>query len=446
MKNLGKVNAIIISAVLAFITLAGLILSFVPMSFGSKDYESFAGAQSLSTTIDGGMSVEYEIKSESTDAQIASSIKILTDIISEYGYKSVTAYKKGDNKIRVDLNQPVLVSERSSTEDFLTNLASGRMQFKNKNDASATLTPKEGEEVDPTLIIIEMSQHVDSITKVNYQQSSGVQINFNKEGKKLYAQATGSPLYMFVDNEAWPNSNGNEISANTDASATSMYLIFNSSDVVDSYYYVLKAGTMSIELDKDTVEIFYNKNHNALVAKVAGIVLVAVVCVGLIVLAIIKSRGFVVAPLVSSIISLALLLFLTQAMNWVAMGLASILTIAVLQVLVFALNANIYNSIKKEYAIGKSLSTAVSDAYRKNLWVVIDSMAITFILGLVVAIISGGELMGVGTILALGAVLLTFSTLLLNRVILNCIYSFNEKSETFFGLTKREEETHENNI
>ena len=302
MKNIGKIKAIVISSVIVFVMIVGLLLSFVPAEISSKDFESFSGAIKKATSIDAGMSVEYEIKGEYSDEEISSSIKILTDIISEYGFKSVNAYKKGENKIRVDLNAPVLLSDRSASEDFLSKLASGKLEFKNKNDAKATLTPKEGETVDPTLIIIDATKHIEKVSTVNYSQASGVKIDFNKEGKSLYSACAGAPLYMFVGGQAWPSAQGNEISANNDPSATSMYLMFSTVDAVDSYYYTIQAGMMGIELDSSNVDIVYNTNRSALAARVAGIVLSTIVAVAFITLLIVKFKGFAIAPIVGSLI------------------------------------------------------------------------------------------------------------------------------------------------
>ena len=436
MKNLGKVKAIIISSIIALVMVLGLLMTFVPMNLGSKDFESFAGALSKSTTISGGMSVEYTIKESGDEKEIKNSISILTDIIRDYGFKDVTAYLKGDDKIRVDLNEPVLVSDRSQVEEFLKSVALGKLEFKNKDDVTATMTPAEGQELDPNLIVIDASKHIDKISKIHYSQASGIQIDFNKEGKNLYSAAVNQPLYMFVGGAEWPSADNNEISANKDASATSMYLMFNSADVVDSYYYTLRAGMMSIGLDKDNVEIVYNENKTALIAQVAGIVLSAVVVIGLIVLAVIKQKGFAIANIVSALIVLSLEMFLLQAMGWVVIGFSSLVALIAVALVYYVLNAVIYSSVKAENSIGKSITTSVEDGFRKNLWVVVDTLAAMFIVGFVLAITATGELVGVGTILALSAVFMGVAILLLNRAILNCIYSFVENATAFFGLTK----------
>lgn len=440
MKNLGKINAIIISSVIVLVMVAGLIFSFVPMSLSSKDFESFAGAMKKATSIDAGMSVEYNIKGEPSDKEVSNSIKILTDMMNEYGFSSVNAYKKGEDKIRVDLNKPVLYSDRSAAEDFLESLATGKLEFKNKNDAKATTTPAEGEEVDPTLIVIDATKHVEKVSKISNGQVSGLQIDFNKEGKSLYSAASGSPLYMFVGGKAWPSAEGNELSANDDPSAVSMYLMFNSSDAVDSYYYTIRSGMMEVELDSTKVDIVYNTNKTALTYRISGIVLVAFVFVCLMVLLALKFKGFAIAPIVSTVIALALELFLLQAMDWVAFGFSGFMALLILAIVNYVLNAHIYSSIGKEFGLGKSLSTATEDAYKKNTWLVIDAYAITFIVGLIIAIFATGEMVAVGTILALGSALLVICTLLLNRLILNLIFSIFDGKEKIFGLSRREEE------
>ena len=440
MKNLGKIKSIIISSVIVLVMVAGMIFSFLPISFKNKDFESFAGAMKKSTTIDGGMSVEYEIKGNPSDEEISSSIKILTDIMREYGFNSVNAYKKGENKIRVDLNQPVLYSDRSSTEEFLGSVATGKLEFKNKNDEKATTTPAEGEAVDPTLIVIDATKHIDKVSKISNGQATGLQIDFNKEGKSLYSAASGSPLYMFVGGKAWPSAEGNELSANNDPSAVSMYLMFNSSEAVDSYYYTVRAGMMQIELDSTKVDIVYNTNKTALTFKVAGIILTIIVFVALMVLLSLKYRGFAIAPIVSSLISFALELFLLQAMDWVSFGFTGFIALIVITIVNYVLNAHIFSVASQEFAIGKSISTATEDAYKKNRLVVIDASVIIFIVGIITSFLATGELVAVGTILAISAVFLAVSTLIFNKFILSLVFSIFDGKEKIFGLSRREEE------
>ena len=438
MKNLGKIKAIIISSVIVLVMAFGLVLSFVPMSFSKKDFESFGGAMKKATTIDAGMSVEYEIKGNYEDETVADSIKILTDIIGEYGLGSVNAYKKGDNKIRVDLSKPVLYSDRSSAEDFLESLATGKLEFKNKNDAKATLTPPEGETVDPTLIVIDATKHIEKVEKISNGQVSGLRIDFNKEGKSLYSSSVGSELYMFVGGKAWPSAQNNELSANTDPSAVSMYLMFNSSEAVDSYYYTIRAGMMAVELDSENVDIVYNSSKSAVAFNVAGIVLSVVVFLGLMILLLVKFKGFAIATIISSLVFLSLELFLMQAMNWVVFGFTGFIAFAAMALLYYILNAQVYSTIHSELKIGKSLTTATDDAYKKNLWVIVDTTAITLIVGLVLSFLATGEMVAVGTILALSSVLMAVGMLLFNRLIHSCVFSIF--SEKLFRQTRGEEE------
>lgn len=435
MKNIGKIKAIIISSIVTLVLIAGLIFSFVPMKLGNKDYESFAGALNQGISINGGMSVEYTIKGTYTDKQLNSSLAKITELVQEYGYESVVAYKKGEDKIRVDLNGPVLYDDRNTAESFLKQIATGKLEFKNKNDASATLTPKEGEEVDPNLIIINASEHIESITKVNYQQQNGIKIEFNKTGKRLYSKAVNQPLYMFVGGTAWPSANdNNKVQANTDANSSTMYMMFNSSDVVDSYYYTLKAGMLDISLDSENVEVVYNTSKSALTVKVASIVASIVVLVGLIVLFSLKYKGLGIPVTVTNLLMVCAILYLMQAMNWVTVGASTIVASVVLMVANYIINSAILGGVNKEQLVGKSMETAVSDSYKKHTPIVIDALVVLFVIGATLAIATTGDLKGIGTMVALFAVLTMFNTLLFNRLLINCMYSFTPNPAKFLGL------------
>lgn len=436
MKNLGKITAYIISAVMIVVFALGVILSFVPFSIGKKDYESFVGSLSLSQEVASGITAEYTITGEHSAEEIENSIIVMTDIISEYGFKSVNVYQKGADKIRVDINSTVLKENKSEAESLLNTLASGKLEIKDKNDANAT-----SEEC----ILIDGSKHIDKITKISSRGAtgtiSGLQIDFTKEGKELYSSATGSKLYMFVGGKAWPGDNtSNEIAANTDPSSTSLYLMFNAQDVVDDYYYVLKSGTMGISLDSENVQIAEISSPASTISGIVLLIIAIVVEVIFVTLLLLKHKGLALGGVISSLMAFMVLLFLMQAMDWVVVGRATLVVLILLEILAYAIISKQCNQIKEEYNIGKSKETAVIDGFKKTSVLVLEVLSALVILSITLSAVMGGEARAIGTVVACGSVLFALALLLLNRLFINVLYTLFPKSTKLFGLQAREEE------
>ena len=435
MKNLGRITAYIISAVVIVVFGLGLLLSFVPMTIGGKDYESFAGSLNLSQEVKGGITAEYTIAGDYSNEEIEKSIKIMTDVISEYGFKSVNVYKKGSNKIRVDINSTVLKENQSLAEELLTTIASGNLHIKDVNDVKADAE---------SCIFIDGTKHIEKISKVTSRGTtgtiSGLQIEFTKEGKELYTSAAGSKLYMFVGGKAWPGDNtSNEIQANTDPSSTSMFLMFTNQEVVDSYYYVLRSGTMPITLDSENVQIAYFSSSASEISGIILAILALVVEAGLIAILLVKYKGLALPSVVASVLSIMVLLFLMQAMEWVVIGRASIIAILLLELLSYWIINMQCSQVVKEYNIGKSKETAVEDGFRKTLTPVLEVLAAVLILSITIAAAMGGEVRAIGTIAAVTSALFAITFTLLNRVLLNVLYTLFPQNVKLFGLKQRED-------
>lgn len=431
MKNLGKIKATIIAACIAVVMVIGLLATFVPMHIGSKDFESVIGSMSLSRGMGDGISAEYIIDGEYTDEEISKAIRVMANITSEYGFKSVSIYKKGEDRIRLDISTTVLESNKAQAEEFLTTLASGKLEFKNVNKADAT---------SETNIVIDGANHIEAIEKVSYKTSAGLKIKFTKEGKELYSQSTGAPLYMFKGGEAWPGANNqNEIAANTDPSATEMFLMFNSPEVVDTYYYTLRAGMIPVSFEADSVDVVYTSSKVAGVSNIILLVLTFVIFAALSTLLIIRFKLMGAAATVASIIALMLELFILQAMNWVVIGVASMIAIIFMLIINYSAIVILLNKIIEQNKVGKTPSASVEDGFNKSAKAVSLIYATTLVIGIFFAFIGKVELCAIGTILSLGSIFLALATIFLTRLIINVIYSFYPTKAQIFNLSERED-------
>jgi len=80
-------------------------------------------------------------------------------------------------------------------------------------------------------------------------------------------------------------------------------------------------------------------------------------------------------------------------------------------------NVLIYERVREELAVGKSIRIAVNDGFKHALWSILDSNISTFITGLILLVFGTGPIKGFATTLMIGIVTSLFCSLLISRLI-----------------------------
>jgi SecD/SecF fusion protein len=80
-------------------------------------------------------------------------------------------------------------------------------------------------------------------------------------------------------------------------------------------------------------------------------------------------------------------------------------------------NVLIYERIREELALGKSLRLAVSDGFKHALWSILDSNISTFLTGIILFVFGSGPIQGFATTLMIGIITSLFCSLLISRLV-----------------------------
>jgi SecD/SecF fusion protein len=80
-------------------------------------------------------------------------------------------------------------------------------------------------------------------------------------------------------------------------------------------------------------------------------------------------------------------------------------------------NVLVYERVREELALGKSLKIAVTDGFKHALPSILDSQISTFLTGLILFIFGSGPIQGFATVLMIGIITSLFCSLLISRVI-----------------------------
>lgn len=119
---------------------------------------------------------------------------------------------------------------------------------------------------------------------------------------------------------------------------------------------------------------------------------------------------------------------------WTLPGIAGlVLTIGM------AVDANvlIYERIKEELDLGKSLRLAVADGYKNAYSAIIDSNVTTLITGIILMVLGSGPILGFATTLVIGIVISMFTAIFISRLILERYIDKNKIVSFSTSITKK---------
>ena len=443
-----KYKSITILSILGILLILGTVFAFVSLTdgqLGKYNYNAFPKKISLGLDLSGGVYAVYDIDQDSDsykqmkeDGTIAEAIEgtraALESLLFGKGYTEAQVSVSGET-IRVeipDVDDPEKVFELigdpadlefkeyvDGTNDKSLNDSTGSVKLSSKltgNDVA-----KAGVQYDS-----EKSYYV-------------VALEFTADGTKKFATATtalsGKQLAIYINDSLVIAPTVNE------AITTGRCSISGNYTYDDAYALAVKitAGSFPLRLKMSqsstiSATLGVNAIKAGVIAGIAGIILImAYLCV------LYRLLG-VGASIALWWYTLTFLFFLA-VFPWVQLTLSGIA--GVLLAIGMAVDANviIFERIKEEYEMGKTIRTATSTGFRRSLGAIIDGN-ITTIIGAVVLIILGtSALKSFGITLLIGIIISLISSLLMTRLTTACIMSFTRESNAALYNLYRDEDT-----
>ena len=443
-----KYKSITILSILGILLILGTVFAFVSLTdgqLGKYNYNAFPKKISLGLDLSGGVYAVYDIDQDSDsykrmkeDGTIAEAIEgtraALESLLFGKGYTEAQVSVSGET-IRVeipDVDDPEKVFELigdpadlefkeyvDGTNDKSLNDSTGSVKLSSKltgNDVA-----KAGVQYDS-----ENSYYV-------------VALEFTADGAKKFSTATtaltGKQLAIYINDSLVIAPTVNE------AITTGRCSISGNYTYDDAYALAVKitAGSFPLRLKMSqcstiSATLGVNAIKAGVIAGIAGIILImAYLCV------LYRLLG-VGASIALWWYTLTFLFFLA-VFPWVQLTLSGIA--GVLLAIGMAVDANviIFERIKEEYEMGKTIRTATSTGFRRSLGAIIDGN-ITTIIGAVVLIILGtSALKSFGITLLIGIIISLISSLLMTRLTTACIMSFTRESNADLYNLYRDEDT-----
>ena len=435
--------------ILGIILILGTVFAFVSLNngeLGLYNYKAFPKAISLGLDLSGGVYAVYDVDDTQesyqamTDDERAAAVEgtrsAMESLLFSKGYTEAqlsTSKEAGKYHIRVEIPD---VDDPEKVFELIGDPAD--LEFKEYVDGT------NDKSLDDATGSVKLSSKLtgNDVAKAGVQYDSDSQyyvvaLEFTSDGTKKFSTATtalvSKQLAIYINDQLVIAPTVNE------AITTGRCSISGNYSYDDAYALAVKitAGSFPLRLKMSqcstiSATLGVNAIKAGVIAGIAGVLLIMIYLILL-------YRLLGVGAAISLWWYTLTFLFFLAVFPWVQLTLSGIA--GVLLAIGMAVDANviIFERIKEEYAIGKTIRTATSTGFRRSLGAIIDGNVTTIIGAVVLIILGTSALKSFGITLLIGIIMSLISSLLMTRLTVACIQAFTrEENAALYNLYREE--------
>ena len=416
-------KSIVVLTLLAVFIVLMTVFAVVEFPIGLYDYTGYAKTIKLGLDLSGGVSAVFIVDEPETDdlqTRIDGTVQGLQNLLVSKGYtESVVSYANGKIRVEVpDIDDPEKVLELIGRPQSL--------EFRDGEGATAK-------------VLIVGRDHIEN-AYVTYDDDGNyaVGLKFNSEGSKIFSEVTANykTIYIYANNELYTTVSVNSAITNGQCIITSSkgYTYDEAYDFVTQ----IQSGTFSVSLVKDQIRTISatlgeGAIKSALIAAAIGIAIVFIF------MAVVYRISGLAAD-IALFIYILLLLWFCSVLPWVQLTLPGIAGIVLSIGMAVDGNIVIFERIKDEFKhSSKPVSTCVKTGFKRSLGAIIDGNVTTLIGAIVLWIVGSASISGFAVTLFIGIILSMFTSLLITRLIMNIMLSFNSTNAKLYALKRSPE-------
>ncbi|WP_163193952.1 protein translocase subunit SecD [Clostridium thermarum] len=392
---------------------AGLGIYGTP-DVGGYKVQSFGEVLQRGLDLQGGVSMLLEVTSEVDDDTIDRAIQTLEMRVNSMGVSETPIVREGENRIRVE------IPGKFNSSEIATMLSqSGKLTFVGP-DGVEILTGEDVETAEPVIN-----------TVTNEPQ---VSLKFKESGKEKFAEATekyyGQAITIKMDDETVSAPTVQAIITDGEATITNM----SSFDEAKRVAGIIKSGALPVALKNvETKTVGPTLGEEAIPLSLkAG--LIGIILVFLFMIVYYRLPGVIASLALIVYILLVLYAFKAFGVVLTLPGIAGfLLTIGM------AVDANvlIFERIKEELKIGKSIKSSMESGFHRALSSIIDSNVTTIIAAVVLFYLGSGGVKGFALTLSIGIILSMFSAIVITKYLLQLAFNAGILSKpSYFGVKR----------
>jgi preprotein translocase subunit SecD len=355
----------------------------------------FSQAINRGLDLQGGISVLEEIKGDNVDNDtIERTIEMLSMRVNPDGVKETSVQREGKNKIRIEIP-----GEFDSKKVLDSIGKTGKLEFKGPDNK----------------VILTGSDVENATAYLDDMGNPTIGLELKSEGTKKFAEATkkflNQPISIYMDEELLTSPTVQAVITNGKATITGS----KSLEEAKRQANIIKSGALPVTLEAvefKTVGATLGSNALPLSMK-AGAIGISLILLFMIIYY--KRPGIMASIALIIYVILVLGTFAAVGVTLTLSGIAGfLLTVGM------AVDANVlvFERIKEELKLGKSIKTAVDAGFNRALSSILDSNITTIIAAVVLYYLGSGAVKGFATTLMIGIIISIFTALTVTKTLM----------------------------
>ncbi len=418
-------NSIIILVIIAILA-GSIFVALNGLEFGGKRIPTLKESINLGLDLAGGVYVVLEADTDAKGEDLKKLMEQTRTIISErvdsLGVSEPNIAIEGDNRIRVELAG---IENPQEAVDLIGKTA--QLQFID-SDGEIILTGKNV-----------VGSDVKFQERGTGQRDVVVSLEFDKDGRDKFAEVTGRlinekdiekrVIYIVLDGEiiSYPSvehvDKGGKAITDGQAVITGGFDIESATNLAN----LIRAGALPADMIERTTSVIgptlgLEAFEKSIFAAGIGLLLIFIFMIG-----VYKILGIVASV---SMLIYILLVLTTMSVLGVVLTLPGIAGLILSIGMAVDANVLIFERIREEVQVGKTLRTSIESGFKRALTSVIDSNFTTFIAGAVLYYYGVGPVKGFGVTLIIGIIASMITSVLITKYLLRLVVSFSDGSNT----------------
>ena len=410
------VAIILVIAALLYVGLYGLDFTDKVRFPGILDEDGITQGLDLK----GGTVIVYKAQTDNpTEDEMNTVISMLRTRLDSQGYTEATLTKQGSDKVRVELpdvqNAQEAVDTLGATAQLVFQDPQGNQVMTGSDVKNASA---------------EFGQAEKGMSKNSYY----ISLELTDEGRDKFAEATGrlvgQNIAIVMDNVMLSMPRVNErIDSNT-CVITGEFTAEEAKSLAAN----IKSGQLPFSLEQVEVRTVSatlgdEALGNAMKAGIIGLILVM-----LFMLIFYRLQGLLADIALLSYVGIVFIILANVHINLTLPGIAGIILSVGMAV---DANVVIFERVKEELRLGKTVRSAVDAGFNRALTAVIDSNITTIISAVILWVLGTGTIKGFGITLFIGIIISMLSAIFVTKFLLKQMIGMNVKNLWFYGINKK---------
>ncbi len=416
-KSLTKlfVTVLIIAALICIAFLGVKVGNFsIPSAF-DKDRGIRQGLD-----LTGGSLIIYEAEAETvSEADMSTVISMMRQRTDSLGYTEATIAKQSDKRVRIE------IPSINNPEEAMQMLGkTAKLTFRD-NEGNVLLEGTDVKDAQPAYKAITQGGATMNI----------IELTFTDEGRKKFAEATGAAaaraegenyiaIYMDEDVVSSPR-----VEQKIESESAVIYGGFTA-ETASYTAGIIRAGQLPFALkDVELRAVGPTLGERALETSLfAG--LIGIIAVMVFMTLFYRLPGFMAVISLGGYIALMLLVLTAFRVNLSLPGIAGIILSVGMAV---DANVIIFERMKEELSIGKTIGAAIDAGFRRAFTAILDANITTLIAAVVLGYFGTGPIKGFAVTLGIGIVISMFTALFVTRFLLRQMVALNVRNKALYA-------------